>query len=359
MSTAHWLADYNRFPTSAAASATFKQWVHIAVVDPAVTLVANFSAMPQHAGSRGHQLILLVHANELAGHVRRFPAERCAMPTGLPQLRFDRNELTTAGDVHRLSLDEPALALRAQLTMRAVARPAVLHHLPLGSIGEARSRGVGPPTALPAGRGSSPVGSSGAFHWAVVPRLVATGTIEHAGRTHALACAPAYRDRNWGSFCFGDVSWDWGYVTAPAAGPPCSLAFARLMDTARTRVIEQQVLVWWGESLLASFRDREVGVACTGTFDGRLVTIPPALALCRPGRATGVPEAVTVTGRSSRGEIEIRFTRAATARIVVPNETRLGTTAIYESFGGAAATGRVDGQDIALDGRGFFEHVHA
>lgn len=326
-------ADFNRFPTSAALAATFKQWVHIAVIDPAIALVANFSAMPAASGPAAHRLVVLVHRGELRGHVRELPVEHRAMPAGRTLLHFDRSQLTTSGGVHRLSLDEPDLGLRAQLTMRAVACPAVLHHRPLGP--------------------------RGAFHWAVVPRLVATGTVEHAGRTHTLADAPAYRDRNWGSFCFGDVSWDWGYVTAPANGPPCAIAFARLMDRSRTRVVEQQILVWWGERLLASFRDREVELACAGAFDGPLVTIPPALALCRPGRATGVPEAVTVIGRSSRGWVELRFRRAATARIVVPNESRPGTTAIYESFGAACVTGQLEGEDLALTGRGLFECVHA
>jgi hypothetical protein len=343
------------------------------VVDPAIALVANFSAMRAHDDSVAHRLTVLVEtsaglagggprdamrggmnspalpasppegehgkapgpidAGALRGSMRRFPAERCAMPAGRASLRMDRNELTAAGDLHRLVLDEPDLALRARLTLRAVARPAVLHHLPLGT--------------------------GAACHWAVVPRLVASGTIEHAGRTHALVDAPAYRDRNWGSFRFGDVAWDWGYVTAPASGPPCALAFARLMDASRTRVIEQQLLVWWGPRLLASFRDREVGFASAGAFDGALPTLPPALALCRPGRATDVPERVTVTGASSRGRVELRFTRAATARILVPNESRLGTTAIYESFGDVAVAGRADGQDLALAGRGFFECVHA
>jgi hypothetical protein len=325
-------ADYNRFPTSAASAATFKQWVHVAVLDPAIALIANFSAMPATAGM-AHRLVVLVRTGELRGQVREVPAELCAMPAGRTALRFGGNELTTTGEVHRLTLDEPDLALRARLTLREVARRAVLRHRPLGA--------------------------RGAFHWAVAPRLVATGMLEYAGNRHALLDAPAYRDRNWGAFCFGDVAWDWGYATAGPDGPPCAIAFARVMDASRTRVVEQQVLVWWGDALLASFRDREVELACAGAFDGPLVTVPPALALCRSGRATGVPRTVTAIGSSSRGRVELRFDREATARIIVPNESRLGTTAIYESLGGVAVTGRVDGQDLGFGGRGLFECVHA
>lgn len=329
-------ADYNRFPTRPAAAGRFKQWVHVAVIDPAIRLVANFSAMAA-AGGTEHRLLVLVEDEDdgdgVRGHARRFAPARCAMPAGRTTLRFDRNELTAAGDGHALSLDEPELALRARLTLYARAAPAVLHHLPLGA--------------------------QRALHWSVVPRLSATGAIEHAGRVHAVVDAPAYRDRNWGSFCFGDVAWDWGYAAAPAGGPPGAIAFARLLDAARSRVIEQHVLVWWGDRLLASFRDREVALAGDGAVTGALPTVPPALALCRPGRATGLPEVVTVTGASSRGRIALRFTRRATARVLVPNDARPGTTVLYESFGEVAATGRVDGEDIALAGTGLFECVHA
>jgi hypothetical protein len=325
--------DFNRFPTSAALADTFKQWVHVAVVDPSITLVANFSAIPAPSEPAVHRLIALVYTGDVRGHVRRFDRESCAMPYGRSALWFGDNQLTVARGVHQLSIDEPALALRARLTMRGVAPPSVLHHLGAGG------RGV--------------------LHWAVAPRLHATGTIEYAGRTYTLIDAPGYRDRNWGSFRFGDVSWDWGYITAPAGGPPCALVFARMMNAARTRIIEQEVLVWWGDSLLASLRDRELSFEHTGAYDGPLTTVPPALALCRPGRATGVPEAVTVVGQSSRGRIEVRFTRAATARIMAPNDARAGITAIYESFGEAQVIGRLDDRDLAVTGLGFFECVHA
>lgn len=341
--------DFNRFPTRGALTDTFKQWVHVAVVDPAITLVANFSAIPAPPAPAVHRLTALVYTDRVRGHVRRFDRERCAMPRGRSALRFDGNELVVARGVHQLSIDEPALALRARLIMRPLAPPSVLHHLGAGL--------------------------RGAFHWAVAPRLHASGVIEHAGRTYALAGAPGYRDRNWGSFCFGDLSWDWGYIAAPADGPPCSLVFARLMNAARTRIVEQELLVWWGDSLLASLRDRDLRFECTGAYDGPLATLPPALALCRPGRATDVPQTVTVHGRSSRGRIEVRFARAATARILVPNDVpndvasdapddarnhaRPGLTTIYESFGEASVVGRLDGRDLAVTGRGFFECVHA
>jgi len=65
------------------------------------------------------------------------------------------------------------------------------------SIGEARSRGVGPPTALPARRGNSPVGSTGEL--AIVPIsiadkvicVIAMATADHAPLASAEAVAEA------------------------------------------------------------------------------------------------------------------------------------------------------------------------
>ncbi|TMQ10134.1 MAG: hypothetical protein E6J90_36760, partial [Deltaproteobacteria bacterium] len=97
-------ADYNRFPTSTAAAVSFKQWVHVAVVDPAIALVANFSAMRAPDGSTAHRLVALVESSAapagpgLRGCVRGFPAEHCAMPAGRTLLRMGASELTTAGD---------------------------------------------------------------------------------------------------------------------------------------------------------------------------------------------------------------------------------------------------------------------
>lgn len=323
-------ADFHRFPTRAAAAASFKQWIHVAVFDPAISVIANFSTIAEPAGP-AHRLAVLVYGDEVAGHVRRFEPGDCAMAPGRTALRFGASELVTAGDVHDLVLEDPALELRARLTLRAVTAPSVLHHLPVGA---------------------------GALHWAVVPRLVATGTVERAGRTHELAGAPAYRDRNWGSFRFGDVAWDWGHAAGAAGDAPCAVGFMRLLSAGRTRILDQAILVWWGDRLLASFRGAEVEIAAAGAFEGPVVTVPPALALCRPGHATGVPGAVTVTGRSSRGAIALRFARTRTARIIVPNDAGLGTTAIYESLGDAAISGRIEGRELTGAGPGVLECVH-
>jgi hypothetical protein len=253
-------------------------------------------------------------------------------PPGREVARFGAQTLCTRDDVHELALHEPALELRARLTLRAASETSVLHRR---------------------------IASGEGLHWAVTPRLLASGDVEVAGRRFAVESAPAYRDRNWGSFAFGDVAWDWGQLAAPADGPPCSLVFARLMNAARTRILEQHVLVWWDRSVLGSFRDRQVAFTSGQPYRGALPTIPPALALCRPGHATPVPEVVEIEAHSSRGELSIRFDREATARIMVPNDDRPGTTAIHESFGLVSANGHLDGREIAVAGRGIFECVHA
>jgi hypothetical protein len=189
--------------------------------------------------------------------------------------------------------------------------------------------------------------------------MVANGTIVHGGRTYRVVDAPAYRDRNWGAFRFGELAWDWGYALADDPENPLAVVFARLMDATRTRLVQQEVLVWSGESFLASFRGAEVEFAPSGAARGPFPTIPAALALCRPGHASDVPERLAVTAASARGAIRVELERMATARIIVPNDVGAGTAVLYESLGRIAVTGRADGCAIELAGRGFLECVHA
>ena len=97
-------------------------------------------------------------------------------------------DVLTLGDVRvELAIGDAAPARRPTLAI-AAARPPVIPNaarsrpvvpaLPRPAIGEAESRGVGSPTALPAGRGSSPVGSIGEAEW----RGVGSPTALPAGR---------------------------------------------------------------------------------------------------------------------------------------------------------------------------------
>jgi hypothetical protein len=57
--------------------------------------------------------------------------------------------------------------------------------------------------------------------------------------------------------------------------------------------------------------------------------------------------------------VRLAFEADAVARVVVPNDARLGTTPIYESLGHCRVTGDVEGRAVEFEGHGFLECLHA
>jgi hypothetical protein len=324
--------DFNRAAPAASRDRPFKQWVHVTVWHPKITLVFNFSSV--HAGPDvDHRLTVLVYTSGVAGHVRRFEARECRLPVGRSTIVFGPNSIRRMGAEYDVSLFEPALDLRATLTLRALTRTATVQ----GARVDAHSD----------------------IGWSVVPRLAANGRIQHGGRVHELEEAPAYRDRNWGCFAFGEVAWDWLYALPSDPAVPWAAVVSRLTDRSRSRVWQQALLVWEGREVLATFRDRDVELTGAGRVRGALLTIPPALAICSGGEATDVPAVMDVRARSGRGSVHLSFESRMVARIVAPNEARAGTTPIHESLGACRMTGTLEGRPVSLDGHGFLECLHA
>jgi hypothetical protein len=321
-------SDFNHPPRTGAGA--FKQWVHTTVSAPEISFVANASWTHPRDADPVHRLVVLVYAGDVCGNVRQLDARRCRIPLGRSSLQLEDSRITATEAGYDVVVIEPALAVTARLRLHREMPASTLHNLRVG-----RST----------------------LNWCVLPRLAAFGAIEYQGHTYQIANAPAYRDRNWGNFEFGEVSWDWGYAHSVATYD-YSIVVARLMDRTRNIVVEQEILIWLGPLLLASLRGPEIRVASSGRVDERLPTIPPALALCRPGRATDVAREMTFEADSARGRIQVRFERRATARILVPNDGGLGTTAIYESTCHVEVRGHVEGHDLDLAGTGFLESVH-
>jgi hypothetical protein len=323
--------DFNRAPSPSAAAAPFKQWVHTTVWHPEVTLVVNFSSVHRDREPE-HRLTSIVYTpSDVAGHVRRFAPGECRVPTGRATIVFGANRTSRLGDEYDVEIFEPELELRASLTLRAATHASTTQGVKLGG---------------------------GQLGWSVIPRLVARGTIQHAGQVHRIDDAPAYRDRNWGCFSFGELSWDWLYALPERSDAPWAVVVSRVTDRTRSAVWQQALLLWEGRDLLATFRDRDVSLCGANARTDAVTTVPAALSLCRPGHATDVPRSLEVEARSSRGELRLRFEAEAAARIVVPNEARLGVTPIHESLGRCTVSGIVEGEHVEFTGHGFLECLH-
>ena len=323
--------EFNRLPPIAT-SGRFKQRVHATISTPEVTLVANFSSTYTDF-EPAHRLTTLMFGESVQGHVRAPTPEACLVAPGRSAIRIGDSYIAPTKTGFKLVVVEPARQLSAELVLEARSSTSALYNMRLGR--------------------------EDVLHWSVVPRLIANGTITHAGRTYAVVDAPAYRDRSWGVARFGQVAWDWGYALSDDLANPIAVVFARLMDASRTQLLQQEVLVWSGLGLLSSFGGAEVELSSSGRARGPFPTVPAALALCRPGHASDVPERLVGVARSARGELRLEFERAATARIIAPNDEGVGTTASFASLGRIRVTGRVEGHAIELAGRGFLESVHA
>jgi hypothetical protein len=323
--------DFNR-PPSVSPRAPFKQWVHTTVWHPEITIAFNFSSVYAGKGV-DHRLSAIVYAREVVGHVRRFQPEACRVPVGRPTLVFGPNKMSRLGAEYDIELFEPALDLQATLTLRATTHASTLQ--------------------------GSGTGSENQMGWSVVPRLVASGSIQFAGRRFEVENAPAYRDRNWGCFAFGDVSWDWIYALPSDAAVPWAVVVSRVTDRTRSFVSEQSLLLWRDREVFATFRDADLTLRGERPLEQPIPTIPAPLALCVAGEATDVPRTMRVEAKSSRGSLRLTFESESVARLVVPNDGRLGMTAIYESLGAITMDGIVDGHDVALEGHGFLECLHA
>jgi hypothetical protein len=321
--------DFNRSPRRLARLGPFKQWSHTTVMHPQVAVMANFSSLYGRERPGQHQFALILFGPHVQGVIRRIDAERCHIPVGRGSLRFDRNEVVFDGSEYRLELSEPALRFTASIVLRASARASLLQNVC--------------------------VGGGGFLNWAVVPRLLARGVVRVDGSSYELADVPAYRDRNWGTFAFGSVTWDFGYAIEERGDG--ALVFSRIMDRTRTRVLEQAVMVWGRGELLATFRDHELAFCCSGWATAPTLTIPPALRVCCPGSATDVPALLGVNAASARGSVEIAYKVDRIARVAVPNDSRHGLTLIHEAIGNVAVTGNVEGHRIRFEGPGFMECV--
>ena len=79
------------------------------------------------------------------------------------------------------------------------------------------------PLARPAVASSVRLSGRERMRWLAVPRLAADGEITVSGRTFTLKNAPAYHDRNWGHFRWGeDYSWEWATILPTSLSVPWS-----------------------------------------------------------------------------------------------------------------------------------------
>jgi hypothetical protein len=307
-----------------------KEWVHMTVHHPEITLAINAGRFEVDARSWDVTTLLAFGEQDRAA-MRATPAAAPAMRPGGPTVEMPGLTSRIDSGAYRLDIDEPAAGVAARLVLEPVAPPSLLGRRRLAGGDE--------------------------LHWVVVPHLRATGAIVYQNRLLECDRVPAYRDRNWGRFVFGrDTSWDWGYVL-PDAADGWAIVFGRLLDRSGN-TLDQSMLVWKDRRIAAIHRASEITFEFQGTSTlAPSITVPAALALCRPGKITDIPARAIVTARSARGTIRLQLTPTRIARIVTPGDDGAGTSVIHEALSRVDVEGSFEGEALDFSGTGFLERA--
>jgi hypothetical protein len=315
-----------------------KEWFHFAILGPGMDAILNLNlsrdTRPAAPGG-GEWLartILLAHDGGWHGGIDSIPLRDVTFGPGL-WVQFGHNTVRLEDGNFLLSAGLERQPISISLMARPLTRPEVLQ--------------------------SQRTLSEGWISWAVIPRLVARGTVAVGRRVHRLEGALVYHDHNWGNWLWGqDFSWDWGFGLPDDPSVPWSLVFDRTSDRARGRTSALTFAVWKGASVVRRFRAEEIQVRQHGHVSSVGVRkFPPVMAILASELTTDVPARFHVEAGSDRDHIALAFQVEDLAQIVVPNETDLGVTVINETVGRVRADGVIDGEAVRMEGRGHFEFL--
>lgn len=318
-----------------------KEWHHFVVHGDERRIIVNFSLSqegfgddPESWGRPGRtvaRVIVIVEAAGWTGVIETIDERQVHITSDGLTLRMGPNEMRIDQGTYAVELDLPA-GIGGRLVFLPRARPFVVGNHGLG----------------PAGR----------LSWLLLPRLEAHGHLRVGTQRLAFRAAPAYHDHNWGSFRWGgDFGWEWGSALPADPSQPWSIVFMRMTDQSRHRALSQGMYVWHKDDMAAMFRDATTEVSVSGFLsEPPRMTLPAVMRFLTPGRASGIPAELLVTGRRGQDWLRLRFTPREYTRIAIPSEldlTRVVT--LNEISGEIEAHGVVGGIPLDIGGSGVFE----
>lgn len=312
-----------------------REWLHFTVHSPDLQLVVNLSAVDDlrpAAAPHRERVRVLVLARDARGWCGGIDEVDDADLRG-GQIFARAGELVLSGDGDRIAMRGAlrACAVELDLELTACTFPSVASSVAIG--------------------GSAPI------NWLVVPHLAVSGRATVEGRTYELDGAAGYHDHNWGYFSHHDLAWQWGH--GGGHGPE-HVVVARLADRAQTATFMQALLVWRGARQARVFRGHELELEPSGFLrPPRPFTLPRTAALLVSGAATDVPQRLRIRARADGDAIEGAFEAESLARIVVPHDDSLDTTAIHEVEGRLRLRGKLHGRPFRIDSPAMFEFLRS
>ena len=318
----------------------YREWLHFCLSADGIDLVVNFSladdtrpAAP--SGTEAARLVCIVRSTGWDGDVEQFAPRDVRVSRGRVDMRFGESYVRYERGAFRVRVRCRARALSVDLSLRPTTLPSVVNDIVLSD-------------DLPC-------------HWFLVPRLLATGTVEASGRVHELVDVPAYHDHNWGYFRWGhDFAWMWGYAHEQGPSDPWTFVFDRLTNRAKTIDCGRGIVLWKGARQQRLFGARDISFREHGYLRPRsTIKLPRALALLSSGDAMSLPAEIQGLARNQNDSLEFVFRGEHACHILVPNDDDLGLTAISEVSGELSFCGVVAGEPMEGRIRAMFEFLGA
>jgi hypothetical protein len=333
-------SDYwRRAPPQSGESVLHKEWSHFCAATPELDVIINFSLM-EHVWCGGAEIprvtmIVRHDRNVWEGDVVQYAPGEAIIGQAQTNIDIGGNAIRFADPAYHVKAAIESGALRADLRFRPVARPALASSVRLS--GRQRMR------------------------WLVVPRLVAEGEIVAGGRSFMLKDAPAYHDRNWGHFRWGEnFSWEWATILPDSQSVPWSLVYMRISDGTRNRTYSQGLMVWRGANSKRVFHGGDIRLRQADWLkQDRVLRLPRIVNLMIGGQASPVPRGLDIEARAWTDYIDATLAFEDMAQVGVPNDGPDGLTLLSEVTGAAEVAGRVDGEEVQFHGRVLMEFNHA
>ena len=185
-----------------------KEWTHFSVMAPQFDLIANFN-LTARTGELGETTVsprlalLLRDTTGWHGDAPGFGLEDTSIEEGSPDVVMGANSVRFVAGRYRLTIES------------ALPR----------DIGRSRIA----PDGVSRGRTQIPLSASDTFSWAVVPRLLASGTVKTRGQRYEVRERTGLSRPQLGQYFAwgGGCAWEWATIIPADAQEPWSLVFSR------------------------------------------------------------------------------------------------------------------------------------
>jgi hypothetical protein len=333
-------ADFWRAaPGSAGIASDYKEWNHFCVLGRDIDLLINFSFFAEGTVSiqATPRLTVLAHGLEGAwdGDVETFDQENVTITEGSTDVTFGDNRAWFAKGHYYV---EVQLA-RREVTVSLALRPLAALLVP---------RSIELPNKQ-------------ILRWILAPRLVAEGWARIGAHRYDIRGAPAYHDRNWGRFRWGEgYAWEWATILPDDARDPWCFVYSRIADRNQGVTLSQSLVVCRRDVPARRFYGRDLSIAHYGLLRRqRPLQIPRGAALAVQGGVVDIPRRMSVVAHGYGDQLEIELDLEDFAQIIAPNDGRLGLTALSESTGRAKISGRIGDEVLRCEARAQIEFNHA